>query len=444
MNLDKFLCAKKELNLNNTIVIAVSGGIDSMSIFNMFLELRENEKFNIICAHINHNVRYESIEEEEFLRNFCKVNNCIFETIKLDKIENGNFHHEARILRYNFFESLLLKYNSKILITAHHGDDLMETILMRLTRGSSLSGYSGFHFCTKSDKDYYIFRPLINYTKKEITKYGILHNIEYRTDASNEKDVYKRNRIRKNIIPYLKDENEFVHEKFNKFSELLIKYDETIKYFANDYIKFYKENGYLRISKINNLPKIVVIEIIHGILKDYYYNDINLITDIHTKSIQEMIEKNKNISINLPNNVVIVSEYDKLFFDKKEQCFTNERIELILNKEITYNQFTISHTNDRINSCKQDYYINSDDIKLPLYIRTYNEGDKILMEYGSKKINRIFIDKKISKNNRSIWPIIVDSNDTIISVVNLSKSKYCKQRTENYDIIIKYEQGGNK
>ena len=122
------------------IIAGISGGPDSMALHHMLIN---NTNKKIICAHINHNIRKESETEEKYLQEYCKNNNIIFETIKIKKYTENNLENEARKKRYTFFEEILQKYNSKYLVLAHHGDDLIETILMKIIRGSNIEGYAG-------------------------------------------------------------------------------------------------------------------------------------------------------------------------------------------------------------------------------------------------------------------------------------------------------------
>lgn len=161
---------KDYLDKNKIVVLGCSGGPDSMCLFHLLLDLKKEIDFKLIVAHMNHKVRIESEEEKVFIMNVCKENNIPFEYYELDKKIKSNFHSEARIIRYNFFNKVIEKYNANVLMTAHHADDLIETILMRLGRGSTLKGYSGFDLITKKDK-YEQVHPLIFYPKDTIKKY---------------------------------------------------------------------------------------------------------------------------------------------------------------------------------------------------------------------------------------------------------------------------------
>ena len=205
---------EKLKNLPNdiSIVIAVSGGPDSMALLNLLNVIKKEKNIKIICAHVNHNLRKESKAEAKMVKDYCKQKSIIYEYMEIKEYK-GNTENYAREKRYEFFENLLKKYNSKYLFTAHHGDDLIETVIMRLIRSSSLKGYSAFSEITEK-KDYKIYRPLITKTKEEIFNYVKNNNLPYAIDKTNDSDFFTRNRIRKYILPRLKEENKNVHLKF--------------------------------------------------------------------------------------------------------------------------------------------------------------------------------------------------------------------------------------
>ena len=418
---------------NDTIVCAISGGVDSMCL----LDIVKRYKVNIICAHVNHNLRKESYEEYEFVKSYCEKNNIIFEGIVLDKIDNGNLESEFRNKRYEFFEKIINKYNAKYLLTAHHGDDLMETILMRIVRGSSIDGYSGFNKISKRNK-YDILRPLIYLTKNDLYEYANSNEIEYREDKTNESDKYTRNRYRKYILPKLKEENKNVHKKFIKFSnELNESYNFINKYINNQIIKYYSNNK-LNIEKVKNEDNIIIRKIIYSVLKKIYNNDINLINDNNINEIVKIIKSNKpNLSVNLPKNIIVIKSYDEIEIknfesinDFKYEIKDEVKIELGVIKRIEETNLTNNYV------C----HLNSNNIKLPLYVRNRKQSDtiEILGLNGKKKIKDIFINEKIPKSIRDKYPIVVDSNDNIVWIPGLKKSKYDSLKTKNYDIILWY------
>ena len=164
---------------NNPVVVGVSSGPDSMCLLNL-LEQKTNK---LVVCHINHNVRKESTTEEEYLKDYCQKHNLIFESMKITEYKETNFENEARKKRYNFYEEILSKYHSTKLFLAHHGDDQIETVLMKIVRGSNLEGYAGIKEISKV-KNYQIIRPLLKVTKEDIINYNKSHNITYFIDSS--------------------------------------------------------------------------------------------------------------------------------------------------------------------------------------------------------------------------------------------------------------------
>lgn len=153
--------------------------------------------------YVNHNK-----EKQQGRRRVCKKvqkTGVIFEGLSVKNWGDDNFENEARTVRYNFFEKIVREYNAKYLMTAHHGDDLIETILMRIVRGSTLKGYSGFSKCKLVEMGIQIIRPLISVTKDTLVKYCEENGVKYYIDKTNLDDcVHTRNRYRKCMLPFLK------------------------------------------------------------------------------------------------------------------------------------------------------------------------------------------------------------------------------------------------
>ena len=428
-----------EQNLDHeTVVVATSGGPDSMALLYLVASLKKKLGLKVVCAHVNHKIRKESDSEAKMVNDFCDKNDLIFENLTISSYSDDNFHNDARIKRYTFFEECVKKYGALHLLTAHHGDDLMETILMRLVRGSSFRGYAGFGLRSKRD-GYTILRPLVFYTKEEILNFVLEKNIPYAVDKSNDKDIYTRNRFRKYVLPPLKKEDMNVHEKFYKFSNLLLQYDdyissETMKIFNDVYV-----DDKLIISRFKKLERIIQMRVIEILLNNIYQDDLMVITDKHVSLIYELIYSLKsNKKINLPSGKVAIKSYDELII-------TDDII--IDNYEIEFDEFVILPNGKKIrkisetssnsnNICK----LNSLELKLPLYIRNRKDGDRIFVKGldGSKKVKDIFIDEKVIKEERDSYPILVDSDNNVLWIPGIKKSKFDKQKNENYDIILEY------
>lgn len=425
------------LNKDKKVILACSGGPDSMFLLNLLIE----NNFDVVVAHVNHKMRQESDDEYIFLEKYCQEKKVIFAGIEYNKGNVKNFQNDARIFRYNFFKTLVLKYKASYLFTAHHGDDLTETILMRLVRGSSLNGYTGFHLITNKD-NYQIVRPLLYMTKKEIEEYDKLNNIPYVIDNSNNTNHYTRNRYRHNILPFLKEEYSNVHLKFLEFSNQLDKQNNYVNKIVDNHLKtmYNNNNNILDLSLFNKEDIYIQKCIIQKIINKMYPNNLYDITYSNILEIMKAINSNKpNIEVLLPNNKVAIKAYNNMIFTNKvNKCLNNE---IILKDVIETDDYKIYITNkddDKSNNCIR---LNSKTITKPLKIRTRLVNDRIYVKNlnGSKKVNDIFIDSKIPKDKRDTYPLLVDQTNEILWIPGIKKSKKDVPIGQCYDIIIEYE-----
>ena len=429
-----------KFNNNDRIVVGCSTGPDSMALVDMLLKVRDKYNLSIIIAHVNHNVRKESIEEAEFIKKYSEDNNLVFESMVIENYGDDNFHNEARTIRYNFFESIIHKYDANYLMTAHHGDDLIETVLMRIVRGSNLSGYSGFKKIVDMD-DYKIVRPLINYTKDELLEYDKENNVKYYIDQSNNKDTYTRNRYRKYILPFLKEEDANVHLKFLKFSNLLDEANKFIEKTRNKALKRVMEDEKILIDKFLEEDQYIQREILYYLLSEFYQDDLILVGDKHIDLILNIINGNRvNSFVNLPNEVIAKRNYNYFELLKETDEITGYEIEF--DDYVTLpNNHSITKIDDTDDNSNNICRLNSSEITLPLIIRSRKIGDKIKVKGldGTKKVKDIFIDKKISLTSRDLWPIVIDSSGKIVWIPGVKKSIFDKKKSDSYDIILKYD-----
>ena len=366
---------------------------------------------------------------------YCKKNKIIFELLEINEYKVKKFNEEdARRRRYKYFEMLIKKYNAKYLLTAHHGDDLIETILMRIVRGSNLSGYIGIKKINEN-KEYTILRPFLTTTKENIISYNKNTKIEYAIDKSNESLKHTRNRFRKRMLPFLKEENKNVHLKFLKFSEELNSYQQ----FVEEYIKEKKiiDDDQIVINNILNESDFIKRKSIELIIKEIQKKEFFEISDNQVKEILKIINKS-NKSIDLKNGFKCINEYGLIKILKEESKVIDTQI---LNKDLSVDNFNFYFLNESSSNDNWTIRLSTKEIKFPLYIRRRENNDKLIVKNlnGSKKVNEIFNENKIPKNKRDSYPVIIDSDNNIIWIPGLKKSKFCKDKTEKYDIIIRCE-----
>lgn len=430
---DNFTFHKQDI-----IVIGCSAGPDSMALVDMLLKIREKYSLSLIVAHVNHNLRAQSVQEEEYLRNYCEKNQIMFECMMITEYGDDNFHNEARNIRYDFFEKVVYKYHANYLMTAHHGDDLVETVLMRITRGSNLNGYSGFKKVVEKG-DYKIVRPLLGYTKQELEDYDKCNHVMYYVDDSNAKDKYTRNRYRKYVLPFLKEEDSNIHLKYLKFSTVLNEANQFIEHERDKALKKVIHHNFLKIDLFKELDAFIQKEVLYYMMNDFYQDDLILINDKHIELLLNLIYSNRaNAFVNLPNEVIAIKTYQELELKKITTEITTYEVEL--SKYVLLpNHHVIEQVDDVLGNGNDTCRLLSSEISLPLTVRTRRFGDRMSIKgNGTKKIKDIFIDKKVKLSDRDTWPVVVDAKGVVVWLPGLKKSKYDKKKTEKYDIILRY------
>ena len=395
---------------NRPVVLALSGGVDSMVLFDML----KKSKFQIVIAHVNHHKRDESIIEEQYIREMALKNNYPIEVLNYHH-EKDNFQAEAHNSRYQFFYDVCKKYNASSIVTAHHYIDNLETIIMNIIRGSNIYGYAGIKECVLYD-DIQIIRPLINVCKDDLYNYAKENDIKYFEDTSNASDDYLRNRIRHHVIPLLQKENPNLKASVNNYSQQLHQAFSYIRDHSICYLE--KNNNKIDLSSFNKLALIQKKDIIN------YICDLNgiLSSDNKINDILNLIESEKpNLKYDLNNNFEFIKAYNICYVSKKD-------IKQQLSKKINLNEslifqnkcFTLS-TEIKINN---DFLKISPNEPLPLVIRNREQGDKLIIGEGHKKLKDFLIDKKVPKSERDKLILIANAEGEIIWVLGYYKKKY--------------------
>lgn len=406
------------------IVIGVSSGVDSMVLFDLL------KKHNIIVAHINHNIRPESEYEQTYLRDYCLQCNVPFETITLEYSESEreeNFQLIARNKRYEFYKRVIDKYDADLLALAHHGDDLVETILMSMTRGTSLRGLIGFGEESQFGS-VMLIRPLIKHSKEELIDYAEQHEIIYFEDASNKSDKYTRNRYRNEILPFLQKETKNIHQKYLNMSEDLTDIHSYLMIAVDNYI-----NSDRSVSEFQTLHKAVQKEIVATLLKRQSISfNCNLINEI----VNILTSDEPNSEIHLPNNLIVLREYDK-FTIQIAQSNTSYDIEISdFGTYVLPNGDEVSITEKKSDFHTHSYKLCYNDLVFPIRVRNRQNGDKMKLPFGTKKLKSLFIDLKIPLKKRDLIPIILHQDDIVwipgIKKRNIEGSKH---------IFINYQKG---
>ena len=347
------------------IVLGVSGGPDSICMLNILNKIKNDLKFDIVVAHINHGIRENAKYDEEYVKKFCekiKVK-CFILHAKVKEIaekEKRGIEETGRIVRYNFFDEIMHKTNSNKIAIAHNANDNAETIIMNMIRGSGTNGLKGI-----DAKNGVYIRPLIKIQREDIEKYCKENNLKPRHDESNDENIYTRNKIRNIAIPYIKLElNPNIIDTLNRLSDIA---KEEL-----DYIKIQTEKVYEDICLYENI-----------LVKDVYNKEDKAKIILDTQNESKYVNNNKK-----RNN--IDNELEKMI-DNDESKVVILNLKKFNEEHITIQKRIILYSiNKLFGSTKGIEKIHIDDI---IKLCNNNIGNKFLTP--NKKIKIVIKNKKI-------------------------------------------------
>lgn len=282
---------KKRLKKGSTLILAVSGGPDSVYLLQVCLEIIKRLPLKIVVAHVNHKLRgRQSDLDQKFVQNLAKKYGLPFEKKTLFSIPAGNLEEESRKLRYDFLENVRKKYSAEFILTAHHQDDNIETALFNLARGSFLKGISGMRIFSREK---HLLRPLLNVTKKEILSYLKKRKIAYRLDRSNADTRFSRNLLRNKIIPLLNEINGNFSGSFLDFMDNMRQIWAFLENESALWLKREKKRNGIPAGKFLELPVLMQ----RSILAQLYvrtHGSIKKFNRSHLEQIMKIIQKNKS------------------------------------------------------------------------------------------------------------------------------------------------------
>ena len=303
------------------IVLGVSGGPDSIFMFEILNKLKDKLDFKIIVCHVNHMIREEAVDDENFVKDICKKNNieCYVKRIDVKNYANNNkigTEEAGRIVRYDFFEEVLNKTNSNKIATAHNKNDKAETIIMNLLRGTGILGLRGI----EPIRDNKYIRPIIEVERTDIEKYCKEHNLNPRIDKTNFENIYTRNKIRNVVLPYIEKEfNPNIIESINRLSEIATEEDELLsKITKNMYnelvLKENKNEIILDLKNFNKQDKVIKKRLVLYTISKIMGTGCG-IEKVHIEDIIKLCKNNIGNKYLTPNkNIKIMINKGKIFF----------------------------------------------------------------------------------------------------------------------------------
>lgn len=429
----KFIESNQLFQNSDKVLLTISGGIDSMVMLDLFI--KSNTK--IAVAHCNFGLRSnESDGDEKLVFDTCQKSNIEYFTIKFNTKsfaeENKiSIQMAARQLRYDWFNKIAFENNFQLIATAHHQNDVAETMLINITRGTGMNGLHGI-----LPKKNNIIRPLLFTNKVEITHYVNEHNIEFREDSSNKKDDYWRNKIRHLVIPKLEELNINAVNNFYSLSKKIsadeILLNERINELKN---KFVKTNNNLVYINLEIMQHAAVTSLLFSILSEYNMNET---------AILSMIENHENNS-----GIIFKSETHEALIDREFIIIRERKTEefhqtLLLENTIQKMNTPMGEISFETMSEKPSIFsknflcLNKEKTGNEFIIRNWQQGDRFkpLGMNGNKLISDYLIDKKISVFEKQKCMVLVSKKtNEIVAVIPFQISNDYKLENDSKSVL---------
>ncbi len=433
-NFELFNSENLLLDKDDKILVAVSGGPDSIALLMVLKTLQ----YKIEAAHVNYQLREEeSFEDERFVLNFCETNNLPikiirFDTEKIAKQEKTGIQNIARILRYNWFEEICTKESFNKIVTAHHMEDHLESILLNISRGAGINGLKGIHI--KQGK---IVRPFLFTNKNEILTYLKNINTEFRNDSSNSKNKYKRNFLRNEIIPHFKQLNNQVLEHAIELSSWAGFYQESLDRNKKNRIKkgLIKTHVFIPIKEI--LDSSYPINFIQNETEKFGF------TKSQTKDILSKIKVAKKGQFYVSNSHQLVIEKTQLVIDELYKEFATIDIKKIpFSIGLNGLSIEIKEAKKLPKKIKEnELYFTADKLDFPLQLSKVNHGDRIsyLGLKGTQKVSDYLINNKINKLDKKLCCILKNNKETIALIPLIIDKHYAVKKSTKKIFKITYK-----
>lgn len=409
--------AKGYFNRHKKILVAVSGGADSMSLLHFLYNHQKDLDIQLGIAHVNHKQRQESEHEEAYLRHWAEEHKVPFHYSAF----SGKFsENAARTFRYEFFKQVMKDYDYSALVTAHHADDQAETIFMRLLRGSRLRHLTGISAIRPFGTGQ-IIRPFLHLTKAQLP---VTFHFE---DRSNSSLAYLRNRIRLSYLPTLSQENPKIKEHLCLLAEEIGLMEQALG-------ELTKDISITDLSVFQQQSDAVQLFLLQNYLDSF--PDLQLSKGQFNQLIS-YLRKNASGKMPLKNGYELVKTQTYFLIRKKASISLSPPCLLEFGKSVEFEDYTLtfSEFNDVSNTDAISIWSDA-----PIVIRHRKEGDKIDLGSHHKKLRRLFIDNKILEKDRQ--KAIVGEQDGHIIFLYVAGRLYLKKRPENailYGTVVIYK-----
>ncbi len=422
-----------------TVVVGVSGGLDSMVLLD-YLVSRKDLALRLIVAHLNHSLRgEESAGDESFVRESAGRYGLHFESARVDVRELAfdkrlSLEEAGREARYRFFAEVAQRFGANRVALAHHADDQAETVLIRLLRGSGPGGLRGMLPCSA---DGIYVRPFLNVSRREIEEYTDIRTLSFRNDSSNLDNAFLRNRVRNHLLPLLREYNPAITNRLTDTASIMAADEEILSELV---ASCWAKVGQLKTGRAI-LDLDIVCSELHGMRLRLYRHAILQLTGSlrrisfrHLEAIDNLAAKGPpNGSLNLPGGVRAVRSYAELTFSCGDSDSTQDGFELSVDSPGSYDLHSgcriVLYRGDRLSlpdkGGRLEMAVDLAQYPFPWTVRLFRPGDRLIPVgmTGHRKVKELFIDEKVPRPLRRRIPLFF-SSDTLFWVAGLRKAGF--------------------
>ncbi len=425
--------AKKLIRAGQKILLAVSGGIDSMVLMHLF----ENSGYDYGVVHCNFQLRGEESDgDEKFVREQVQMHGIpsffkTFDTQEYARLNGISIEMAARELRYNYFEEIRLEHAYDLIATAHHQDDLIETFFLNLSRKTGIKGLTGI-----KDKSGHLIRPMLFAGRQKIEVYAAKNYIEYREDSSNNEVVFQRNYLRHKILPLFSELNP-------AFKKNLLASIDNLRDAENVYISVLKEDketvvvendGVIQIDieklRTTQFPQLLLLEVLSPLNFNSSVVD-EVFHSLEAESGKQFFSKTHRLVKD--RDQLFISELkeseEKIYYIEKDDVELFEPFDILVQKADSVNFDIIKRSNV---AC-----IDYDMIQFPLLIRKWKQGDYFqpLGMTGIKKVSDFLIDRKVPLHEKeNVW--LLCSGKKIVWIMGLRLDERFKVASDTKKVLV--------
>lgn len=439
------------------ILVAVSGGPDSISLLHILKSIEEKYQLGLIVLHVNHLLRGQRAEEDqEYVKNLCEDWNipCYIYRADIKKIsvEKGISIEEAgREIRYGCFYEMKEKFHLQKIALGQHGDDNAETVLMRIIRGTGSQGLAGIPPHRKDG----IIRPLLSCSREEIETYCREQQLHPRIDESNLKPIYFRNKVRLEIIPYLEQYNGNIKLHLQHLAEIMTEQQEYIQQeietLWEQHVDKNKDSILLSVSWFNQLTTFQQKEVLRKSIK-WVKNNLKEIEFTHIRLMIEKFQEKENTiwTLHLPEKIRVERQYGQMIIKKEDKnqepisfCYPLSIGERHSIPELNAEFHVYLEKPEEIDIIKNDankFHFDYQKVGGKLLVRNRRPGDKFqpLGSNGTKKLKDYFIDLKIPKEKRNRIPIVIGEKGIMWVIGYQVDKKYTVDQDTKTILTIEY------